>query len=75
MTHDSDKVKYYVGKVSLEGSPRIHLALIDTGLTSIQSPPDVIVIKQIKKECRLGCQRFCLRRRGVNDERHALSRE
>ena len=73
--HNLDEVKQHVGKMSLEGPPRIYLAFIDSGITPIQYPHDVNIVKPIKKECMLGYQKVLLGIRGGNEKRHKLPRE
>ena len=73
-THCSNEVKDHVEKMNLAGPPRNYLTFMDAGLTSIQSPPDVAIIKPLKKECRIRCQRALFGRRGV-ESRSKLSRE
>ena len=52
-THYSDEVKEHVEKTNSDVPPRIDLTFVDAGLTSIQSPSDVTIIKPLKNECRI----------------------
>ena len=60
--------------MNLEEPSWTDLAFIDARLTSIKLPTGITIIKHIKKECMLGCQRFLFGRRG-DEERNELSRE
>ena len=71
----SDKAKNHILKMSEKCLPRIHSEFVEGGLTPVQSPPDVAVIKPFKKECRLGSEKILFGRRGVLNNNYKLSRE
>ena len=51
-SHFSEEVKDYIEQSNKEVTPKIVVDFVDSGLTSVYQPPDVVINKPLKKEIR-----------------------